>query len=158
MVAFPTDVTLPVRLASVVTVAALPVMLMPQVPLAPEPVVEGTLRFVCAPAAVVAPVPPLATATVPVTLAALPGMLPDTLPPVRLVRLAPLMAGREAIVVAFPTDVTLPVRLALVVTVAALPVTLMPQVPLAPEPVVEGTPRAVCAPAALEAPVPPLAT
>src|SRR5439155_11033639 len=47
-----------------VTVAALPVMLMPQVPLAPEPVVEGTFKPVCAVACVVPPVPPLATAIV----------------------------------------------------------------------------------------------
>ena len=38
-------------------------------------------RLVLAAAAVVAPVPPLATATVPVTLAALPAMLPVTLEP-----------------------------------------------------------------------------
>src|SRR4051812_45413782 len=46
-------------------------MLMPQVPLAPLPVVDGTPRFACAPAALVAPVPPLPTPTVPVTLVAL---------------------------------------------------------------------------------------
>lgn len=40
---------------------------------------------------------------------------------VMLVKLAPLIAGRLAIVVALPTLVTLPVKLALVVTVAALP-------------------------------------
>lgn len=40
-------------------------MSMPQVPDAPEPVVLGTLRFVRAPAAVAAPVPPLATFSVP---------------------------------------------------------------------------------------------
>ena len=80
---------MPVRFPPAVPVggapAEVPVMLMPQVPLAPMPVVEGTPRFVCAPAAVVAPVPPLPTATVPVTLAALPGMLPVTLAPVTVV-------------------------------------------------------------------------
>ena len=59
-----------------VAVAALPVMLMPHVPLASVPVRVGTSRAVRASAAVVAPVPPLAIATVPVTLAALPVMLP----------------------------------------------------------------------------------
>ena len=56
-----------------VAVAALPLMLMPHVPLAPEPVTEGTSvpmakpRFERAVAAVVAPVPPLVIANVPVT-------------------------------------------------------------------------------------------
>ena len=36
---------------------------------APAPVVDGTPRLACAPAAVVAPVPPLSTATVTVTFA-----------------------------------------------------------------------------------------
>ena len=48
-----------------VTLAALPVMLMPQVPVAPLPDVLGTSRLVRAPAAVVAPVPPLSTSRVP---------------------------------------------------------------------------------------------
>lgn len=51
------------------TVTALPEMLIPQVPVAPEPVVEGTPRFDWASAAVEAPVPPLRMATVPVTFA-----------------------------------------------------------------------------------------
>ena len=51
-----------------VAVAAFPLMLMPQVPLAPEPVVEGTERLERAVAASLAPVPPLATARVPVKL------------------------------------------------------------------------------------------
>ena len=38
-------------------------------------------RFVFAPSAVLAPVPPLAKATVPVTLAALPAIFPETLDP-----------------------------------------------------------------------------
>ena len=52
----------------VATLAALPVTLMPQEPLAPDPVVDGTLRAVLALAAVVDPVPPLATGNVPETL------------------------------------------------------------------------------------------
>ena len=56
--------------------------------------------------------------------AALPEILPETLAPVRLVRLAPLIAGSEATVVIFPIEVTFPVRFALVVTVVALPVKL----------------------------------
>ena len=63
----------------------------------------------------------------------------EILPAVRFVRFAPLMAGSEAIVVALPTLVTLPVRLALVVTVAALPVMLPVSVPVRP-------PLKVCAP------------
>ena len=50
-----------------VTVAALPLILIPQVPVAPVPPVEGTSRAVRAPEAVVAPVPPLATGRVPET-------------------------------------------------------------------------------------------
>ena len=56
-----------------VTVAEFPVTLIPQVPLAPVPVGEGTSvpiakpRFVLAAEAVVAAVPPLATGKVPVT-------------------------------------------------------------------------------------------
>ena len=56
----------PETLVEVVAVAALPLMSIAQVPDAPEPVVEGTDRFVRAPAAVVAPVPPLVTFSVPV--------------------------------------------------------------------------------------------
>ena len=56
----------PLAIATVpVTLAALPVMLMPQVPVAPLPDVLGTSRLVRAPAAVVAPVPPLSTSSVP---------------------------------------------------------------------------------------------
>ena len=51
-----------------VAVAALPLMLIPQVPLAPVPVFDGTERFDRAVAASEAPVPPLATASVPVKL------------------------------------------------------------------------------------------
>ncbi len=54
------------------TVAALPVMSIAHVPDAPEPVVLGTLKLVRAFAAVVAPVPPLATFNVPAIV-----MVPD---------------------------------------------------------------------------------
>lgn len=54
------DVTTPF-----VTVAALPLMLIDQVPEAPEPVVLGTSRLVRAVDAEVAPVPPLVKARVP---------------------------------------------------------------------------------------------
>lgn len=101
-----------------VAVAAFPLMLIPQVPMAPDPDVDGTSRAVRAPDAVVEPVPPLAIATV-----------PDTLP-------------------AVVADVA----------VAALPEILMLQVPLAPEPVVDGTERFDRAVPASLAPVPPLAT
>lgn len=57
-----------VAVVAEVAVAALPEMLMPQVPEAPEPVVEGTLRLERAVAASVAPVPPLAIATAPLRL------------------------------------------------------------------------------------------
>ena len=61
---------------ALVAVAALPEMLMLHVPDAPLPVVDGTDRLERAVPASVAPVPPLAIAIVPVTLAALPVMLP----------------------------------------------------------------------------------
>ena len=62
----------PERFVAFVAVAALPVMLIAQLPEAPLPVVDGTPRAVCAPDCVVAPVPPFAIATVPVTLDAVP--------------------------------------------------------------------------------------
>ena len=46
-------------------VAAFPLILIPQVPLAPEPVVEGTSKLVRAPEAVVAAVPPAVKGKVP---------------------------------------------------------------------------------------------
>ena len=72
-----------------VAVAAFPEMLMPHVPEAPVPVRDGisvpiaSPRFVLALEAVVAPVPPLATATVPVTFAALPEMSPVIFEPAK---------------------------------------------------------------------------
>ena len=45
----------------------MPLIDIPHVPLAPSPVFDGTSRVVLAPDAVVAPVPPLATDSVPVT-------------------------------------------------------------------------------------------
>lgn len=54
-----------VALVAEVAVAALPLMLMPHVPVAPDPLVEGASRLRRAPDAVAAPVPPLATASVP---------------------------------------------------------------------------------------------
>jgi len=65
------NVTAPVLPFTLVTppldaVAALPVMLIPQVPLAPVPVLEGTSRLVRASDAVVAFVPPLAMGKMPV--------------------------------------------------------------------------------------------
>jgi len=110
-----------------VTVAALPVTLIPHVPEAPVPVGEGTSvpitnpRFVRAPEAVVDPVPPLATATVPVTLAALPLMSPLTIEP-----------ETEVNHVGLEYD---PVEYKPFVTVAALPVIDIPHVPLVPVPV-----------------------
>jgi hypothetical protein len=59
-----------VALVAEVAVAALPLMLIPHVPLAPEPLREGTSSAVCAAPAVLDPVPPLTTATVPVSLEA----------------------------------------------------------------------------------------
>jgi hypothetical protein len=65
-----------VAFVALVAVAALPLMLMFQVPDAPVPVGDGTSvpitspRFVRAFAAVVAPVPPLATFSVPATVTA----------------------------------------------------------------------------------------
>ena len=67
-----------VAFVAFVAVAALPVTLIPQVPEAPVPVGEGMSEPIARPklvrafAAVVEPVPPLATATVPVTFAAVP--------------------------------------------------------------------------------------
>jgi hypothetical protein len=51
-----------VALVADVALAAAPVISIPHVPLAPEPVKEGTPRFVRASAAEDAPVPPSATA------------------------------------------------------------------------------------------------
>ena len=65
-----------VAFVALVAVAALPEMLIPQVPDAPVPVVEGMSvpmtnpRFVRAPEAVDAPVPPLAIARMEVRVAA----------------------------------------------------------------------------------------
>ena len=75
-----------------VTVAALPLMLIPQVPEAPEPVVDGTDRLDRAVLASVAPVPPLATGRVPVTC---------------VERLTPLSVPPS---VSEPDEVTVPVR------------------------------------------------
>ena len=62
----PTLYEMPVpAVRALATLTALPVMLMPQVPDAPDPVVLGTSRLVRAPLAVVAPVPPLSTSSVP---------------------------------------------------------------------------------------------
>jgi hypothetical protein len=66
---------------ALVAVAAFPLIEMAHVPDAPLPVVEGTDRFDRAVPASVAPVPPFATATVPVTFAALPVMLPEIFDP-----------------------------------------------------------------------------
>ena len=66
---------------ALVAVAAFPLIEIAQVPDAPLPVVEGTDRFDRAVAASVAPVPPFAIATVPVTFAALPVMLPEIFDP-----------------------------------------------------------------------------
>jgi len=66
-----------------VAVAALPDMSIPQVPEAPDPVVDGTLRFVRASAAVEAPVPPSATAR---------SVIPDMVPPVIATELADCVA------------------------------------------------------------------
>jgi hypothetical protein len=57
-----------VAVVAEVAVAAFPLILMPQVPLAPDPVFDGTERFDRAVAASEAPVPPLATAKIPVKL------------------------------------------------------------------------------------------
>lgn len=71
LVAFVALVALVAEVA-LVAVAALPEMLIPQVPEAPVPVTDGMSvpmvnpKFVLAVAAVVAPVPPLAIASVPV--------------------------------------------------------------------------------------------
>ena len=53
-----------------VAVAAFPVMLMPHEPEAPEPPVDGASIADRAPAAVVAPVPPFASASVPANVTA----------------------------------------------------------------------------------------
>ena len=60
-------------------VAALPVMLIPQVPEAPDPPREGTSSVACAAPAVPAPVPPLAIGSVPATCVL--SETPDSAPP-----------------------------------------------------------------------------
>jgi hypothetical protein len=117
----------PVEYKPLVTVAALPVILIPHDPEAPVPVGEGTSvpitkpRLVRAPEAVVEPVPPFATATVPVTLAALPLILPLTIDPEIDVN----HVGLEYDTLEYNP----------LVTVAAFPVIEIPQVPEAPVPV-----------------------
>lgn len=82
-----------------VAVAALPLMLMLQVPDAPEPVAEGTLRLDRAVAASVAPVPPLATASVPPSVS-----VPDVV-------IAPPVSVRPVVPPDPETEVTVPVLL-----------------------------------------------
>ena len=85
---------LPVQFADVVDEPAFPVTLMDQVPEASPPVLVGTLRFVRASAAVVAPVPPLATTKVPARITApevgVLGVRP-VVPPLQLVTPAELL-------------------------------------------------------------------
>ena len=85
---------------------------MPHVPDASPPVRVGTSSAVLAAAAVVAPVPPLAIATVPVTLAAVPDTLPVTLPvrfPVTFPVTAPVSGpDTPAVAVIRPVTVSVP--------------------------------------------------
>lgn len=87
-----------VALVAEVAVAALPLMLMAQVPLAPEPVAEGTPSADCAVACVVPPVPPLATASVPPSVS-----VPDVViaPPVKVKPVEPPEPETEVTVPVF---------------------------------------------------------
>jgi hypothetical protein len=80
-VAFVADVAVVADPAVVaeVAVAALPEILIPQVPVAPEPPVEGTSSAVRAPPAEVEFVPPLAIGSVPVTCEV--SETPESVPP-----------------------------------------------------------------------------
>ena len=126
--------------------AALPVTLMLQVPEAPPPVVDGTLKLVRASAAVEAPVPPSAIAK---------SVIPVMLPPLMLtlfefwVAIEPrpmfvrAVAASVAPVPPFPTARAVPDQLLLLIELS-----------VAREP----RPRLVRAVAASVAPVPPFAT
>ena len=106
-----------VALVADVAVAALPLMLMPHVPLAPEPVVEGTPSADCAVPCVVPPVPPLATASVPPRV-----NVPDVVigPPVSVSPVEPPEPETEV-------TVPLPPAVEAMVMPPALFVTVMPE-------------------------------
>jgi hypothetical protein len=114
LVVLPIEVTGPVRLALVVTVAALPPMLSP----AAVPVMFVPTSAEGVPSAGVTRVGLVANTADPV--------------PVSLVKAVANCADvNEPSEVEFPMDVTAPVRLALVTTVAALPIEVTPPVKLA---------------------------
>ena len=93
---------------------------MPQVPVAPEPPVEGTSSEVRAPATVVAAVPPLATGSVPLTCVV--RLTPESAPPsVRLpLPVTVPVSVMPLTVPVLPTDVTVPEPLLLNVVQSVL--------------------------------------
>jgi hypothetical protein len=103
-----------------VAVAALPEILIPQVPVAPEPPVEGTSSELRAPEAVVAAVPPFARGSVPLTCVV--RLTPDSVPPsVRLpVEVTVPVSVMPLTVPVPPTLVTVPVPLPLNVAQSVL--------------------------------------
>ena len=133
VVALPTDVTSPVKFALVVTFDAVPVKVAVIVPAAKLPlpslatIVETVFTFVAVVAELLTLPPVLIVASFVSTIAAEALISPFTIVPSTIIA---LVTTPDAIVVALPTEVTLPVKFAFVVTLpavnpAAVPVTFV---------------------------------